>query len=38
MKLFDYIGPYLRHEKRINDMNIVKENIKVRNELYGVRK
>ena len=35
LKLFELIGPYLRHPKRINDMKKAKQNIELRNTKYG---
>lgn len=35
LKLFDLMGPHLRHEKRIKDMARARENIALRNLKYG---
>lgn len=35
LKLFKFMGPYLRHTNRINQMEIAINNIKLRNKLYG---
>jgi hypothetical protein len=35
LKLFNMIGPYLKHRKRINDMERAKENIRIRNIKFG---
>jgi len=37
LRLCDLIGQYLKHSKRINDMERIVENIKIRNEKFGVR-
>ena len=35
LKLFELLGPFLKHSKRINDMNEAKENIIMRNERFN---
>lgn len=35
LKLFKFIGPYLKHAKRINQMEIAINNITLRNKLYA---
>lgn len=35
LKLFGFIGPYLKHQKRIDQMQLGIENIQERNSLYG---
>ncbi len=35
LKLFDLIGPYLRHSARIKGIQRARQNIKLRNKKYG---
>lgn len=37
LRLFELIEPYLKHEKKIADMKKAKENVEMRNKMFGDR-